>query len=265
MRQADTPAAPLRGVLVLAKQRCGTNFLRSLLAETGGMRDFGEVFQPRKPDGLSRYDRWLAQAPDQPGTTYADSVTRSDAFLAALETEGFPCIDVKYNSVLRSIGTWYSPADLPPILAAALRRDYLVIHLQRVNRLEHAVSSWIAGRTGRYVDRGNNAHDAPEQFEIPLHAVRRIARTYDLEAAQAEAWLARVPLRTRPEQVMPLTYEALSGAQPEALADQVGAILGRCGIAMTGSPAARTRKLLPDWRRQVSNAATLEEAFATGD
>ncbi|WP_238367976.1 hypothetical protein [Mesobacterium pallidum] len=259
----DGPETHLRGVLVLAKQRAGTNFLRSMLAETGGLRDFGEVFQPRQPDGLSKYHRWLASVPPEQAeaVTHPAAIDRAEAFLAALETEGFPCIDVKYNSALNAIGTWYSPVELPPVLAAALRRGYLVIHLQRRNRLEHAVSSWIAGRTGRYVDRGANAHEGPETYEIPPHAVTRIARTYDLEAEMVGGWLSRARGRARPDQIMELAYEDMAGAAPEALSAIIADILGRCGITMSGGATANTRKLLPDWRQTVSNAEILEQHF----
>lgn len=257
----------MRGILIVAKQRAGTNFLRGLLSAAGPVRNFGEVFQPISERSLWKYDTWLEDNPQEAiaAESYAASIQHSDRFLKHLEGidkgKQAPCVDVKYNSLLRTAGVWYSPADLPPILAAAAKRKYHVIHLQRRNRLEQAVSTMVASETGLYIAKDSTKIDQ-KKINLEPSGIIKVARKYDREAAMCDFWLDNATDRFGKLSIQRLNYEDLTGADQETLTDIITGILDTCDIPMEGEVKPKTKKIISDWREKVSNAEEIETAYA---
>ena len=251
----------MRGILIIAKQRSGTNFLRSLLSSAGPVANWGEVFQPVNLSEGSRYDSWSTRNRVAAPVTYKDAVRHSEEFLSFFEgRERAPCIDVKYNSLLCTVGTWYSAYDPPPILVAALNKRFLIIHLERANRLEYAISTLVARNSGQYVAKlGDHVDD--RRIAVSPEAVSNIAKQYDYEVELVEHWLGRA-VRSRPGAcVVRLTYEDLSKAAPDELERQIGGILTTCGIPRVGTISADTKKIIRDWRQIVLNPEPVEREF----
>lgn len=253
----------MRGILLVAKQRSGTNFLRGLLASAGAVNNLGEVFQPASgPKSRSKYDAWVAENDESPGTTYQDAIAHSVRYLDSLEKADLaPCIDVKYNSLFRTIAIWHSPADIPPIMMAAIKKNYVLVHLQRRNRLEHAVSTMAAQDSGVYVATESTAIDNSKMITIAPRSAIAVAEQYEREVQQFQYWIQRSKANFPNLVVKNAFYEDLNSANQEELKQLIGAILKPCNIPVTGKIEARTKKIIGNWREKVLNADEIVKAF----
>ncbi len=254
----------MRGIMLVAKQRSGTNFLRGLLASAGALNNLGEVFQPAAGNGsMSKYDNWAAENDERPGTTYQDAIAHSQRYLESLEKPDFaPCIDVKYNSLFRTIGIWHSPADIPPIMMAAIRKNYVVVHLQRRNKIEHAVSTMAAQDSGVYVATESTKLDDDKMITIAPRSAIAVAEQYEREIQMFQYWIQRSKANFPNLVVKHVYYEDLNSANEEELKVLIGAILKPCNIPVTGKIESRTKKIIGNWRDKVLNADEIVEAFA---
>jgi len=251
------------GVLVVAKQRSGTNFLRGLISSAGKIIDFGEVFQPSETEGRWKYDTWREEFEEKTPVTYVDSVDHSFRYLSYLEEGGVtPCLDVKYNSLLRTIGIWYSPADIPPILMAAIRKKYLIIHLQRKNLMEHAVSTLVAQRSGVYVATSEEQVSRVGKVTISADAALRVTQQYNREVFLINYWIRRARENYPMLRFRNIEYEALTSASQEELERIIGDILRTCEVPMTRHIQPKTQKIIKDWRESVENAKEIEAAYS---
>lgn len=251
----------MRSVVIIARQRSGTNFLRGLLTTGGGIHDQGEVFQPRAPENKSTYDKWLEENPGNTPVTYTDAVIHSEGFLHYLERHDGPVsVDVKYNSLYRTIGVWQSPADPPPLLLAAAKRRFVFVHLLRRNRLEHAVSTMIAQLTQVYVApaTGHEIEQAPVRLN-PADVVK-VAKHYECEAAITEKWLQSVGNNHPSAIPLTLFYEDISRLDAPAH-ESVLRVIDLCGTEFTGRVEAKTQKIVKDWRQRVENDEEVERVF----
>lgn len=253
------------GVLIVAKQRSGTNYLRSVLSSGQGIRDLGEVFQPRsrnlQVNANPKYEEWLRHTGNNVGISYDESVQHAERYLKELvDKYGVVCLDVKYNSCLRVIGTWYSAAEIPPIIAAAIRCNFLVVHLERLNRLEHAVSTAVAEKTGNYVVPVG-ADVIRTVYELDIHGLFWIADQYDREVKIVRHWLGLAAERFSRVNILELTYESFSNCNLVELERLVDTIYEICGVTRKGPVQSFVQKLIPDWRSQVSNWMEVERHF----
>lgn len=255
----------MKNILILARQRSGTNFLRGLLSSSGPVTSMGEVFQPNVETGQSTYDAWYNASSwaGKTPVTYDDAIELCDDFLAGIEkADEAIAVDVKYNSLLRTVGVWYSVADPPPIMAAAAQRGYLLIHLVRQNRLEHAISTMIAQETKEYVVSATETAVAQTKLLIKPDAVVNVARHYRTEAQACVEWLKLIRRKNRKWKVpIFMEYEELSSATPDALNAMISSIFDQGGGTMQRPVQAKTQKLVKDWRKRVSNAIEVEEVF----
>lgn len=254
----------MRGIMLVAKQRSGTNFLRGLLASAGPVNNLGEVFQPAEGGGSkSKYDTWVAENDDRPGTTYQDAIQHSLRYLESLEKAGLaPCIDVKYNSLFRTIGIWHSPADIPPIMMAAIKKGYVVVHLQRRNKIEHAVSTMAAQDSGVYVATESTVIDDNKMITIAPRSAIAVAEQYEREVQMFQYWIQRSKANFPNSVVKHVFYEDLNSGNQEELKLFIGSILKPCKIPLTGKIESRTKKIITNWREKVLNADEIVAAFA---
>lgn len=248
-------------MLIVARQRSGTNFLRGLLSTAGGILDRGEVFQPRPPTDKSSYDDWVEASGAKRPISQADAVLHSEQFLHALGSTEVPVsVDVKYNSLYRTVGVWQSPADPPPVLIAAARQQFVFVHLLRANRLEHAVSTMVAQVTRIYV--APSAAQAVEQDQVRLNPgdVIKVARHYEREAAVTKRWLDAIAKQLPLATPVTLYYEDLAGFS-SASRENVERVVDLCGVELSGNMAAKTQKVVRNWKERVENSEEIEKAF----
>jgi len=247
------------GLLILAKQRTGTNWLRSLLAGASTLQDLDEVFHTDSGIVPHGFFPWYRQeiGPDLP-------LVRDPAWLC--ETFGryldwlaarfpVPMIDIKYNSAFTLTPAWQSLADPPwPILIAS-QRGFVPVHLLRRNRAAQALSQIVADRRMLHVVRGEAPLPAPSPMPIDPAEMRRIIAGYRREAPIAASWLQGLPgART-------LVYERLAAATPRGLQRVLRDLATAAGAEFRGYRPAGTQRLITDWRAHVTNAAAVAAAF----
>jgi LPS sulfotransferase NodH len=249
----------MKGIAVIAKQRTGTNFLRSLLAQSTDGRDCGEVFHTETRGAPANFWGWM----ERTGNGFP-AIRDEDAVRAILrpwltEIENRfapPVLDLKYNSLWAVAPTWMTPLDLPVILKMLDLRGWRFVHLTRQNRLDHAMSHILAGKTGVFVTR--EAVEITERFRVDPKRVALMMKQYEREQAFVGRLLTRLKSRTE------TTYEALNGAEPAAQETILRDIVAGTDITFRSLAPARTRKILKDWRENVENLAEIEAEIAAG-
>lgn len=248
----------MKGLVIIAKQRSGTNFLRSLLAQSSNGCNLGEVFHPGTPEGYGNFFTWMRQTGrDFPMVRELPWVEDTlGAWLDDIEARyPVPILDIKYNSFWAVATTWVSVAERPALFKVLNARGYRFVHLIRENRLDHAMSIYIAARSGVYVSH-KDVENA-ERYDVNVRNLLRIRETYEDEIAHARKVLSHM---RRPTEV---TYEGLTGADRPELRRTLRQMVAGTDIEIGQVGAPTTRKILKNWRDNVSNLDEVERAFAS--
>ena len=148
-------------VILLARQRSGTNPLRSVLGSHPEIDCTEEVFnnQPPPNHALARdtnFFRFLDRGLDQ---GMLEAMRRHDAdelFLSFLRhvREFYPgrtvVMDIKYNSTHHLNGPWHVISEEPKLFGAIKRHQVRVLNLTRRNFLRYYLSELKAQQTGAW-------------------------------------------------------------------------------------------------------------------
>ena len=152
-----------RFVFLIAKQRSGTNYLRSLLVSTGKFFDCDEVVHPQGCDPLGpenfnylRFHHMLLE--EKPELWLPSYENQQEVFYRYLEfvekntpQDKLLIIDVKYNAVHNFNSVWQSPLSMPFLLTMLNELDIPIIHLVRKNIFRCYVSELAASVSGLYL------------------------------------------------------------------------------------------------------------------
>lgn len=214
--------------LLLARQRTGTNALRSVLDTHPDICCFDEVFKlddRQSPDARVRASNYFTFLEHY----CAGDVTRAfpdrhqqlfTAFLAHLRTltpKRHIVIDVKYNSTHHITGEWRSLGS-PTLFELVRSHGVGVIQLTRHNLLRCLLST-IKGRTsGRYYVRDGAAPPPDLRVTVPVDAALATMEHWAFEDDVVAGSFADWPLYTRleysalfPDMSGAMTAEALAG------------------------------------------------------
>lgn len=172
---------------LLARQRTGTNALRSVLQSNPDICCFDEVFKiddrhsPSEAKRTSNYFTFLEQY-------CAGDITRAfpdqveplfDAYLAylrGLADKRLKMVDVKYNSTHHITGTWRAVAE-PTLFDLIKARELSVLQLCRRNYLRCLLSHLKAWESNSYYEYQN---PAPPDLRVVVYA--------DWALGQFERW-----------------------------------------------------------------------------
>ena len=216
-------------VCVLSNARSGSTALRSALAGSGRLKDFGEIFHNDRSltplpflDFLERWRNPLLAAFD-----WNECAAISQAYLQQLRFESFnqqPLIDIKHNAwnVLRPL--WQFPHDQPLFLTALKSARAIFVQLKRENLAEQIISYMIATDTNLW-------HSQVTIADIPGHLIGRrldpilfekLCRLFERAEAQTEEFLLGYSSR------LTLTYEETfaNGVLTRDAAERLGARVG---------------------------------------
>lgn len=145
---------------LFARQRSGTNALRSIVGTNPDIACFTEVFKPEEresPDPLKRASNYFTflphycagdvtrAFPDRVDTLFDDYL----AYLRPLAAKPLKVLDVKYNSTHHITGTWRAIAE-PTLFSLVKAREHAVLHLVRRNYLRSLLSHLKAWESKRY-------------------------------------------------------------------------------------------------------------------
>jgi hypothetical protein len=113
----------MRGLLLIARQRTGTNLLRSVLSRSSNLHDANEIFNPdmiEYPGNFWRFFRELYNnIPYMRDMNWIKEVF--DAYFDYIEKEiPIPLLDLKYNSFWSLAPTWFSPMMKPEFIGRAM-------------------------------------------------------------------------------------------------------------------------------------------------
>ncbi len=222
-----TPMAAPEFTVLLARQRTGTNALRSVLDSHADICCFDEVFKfedRQSPDPLTRasnYFTFLEQYcagditrafPDRHQQIFTDYL----AYLRGLTTKRCIVVDVKYNSTHHISGVWRSLGH-PTLFDLITASGVGVIQLTRRNLLRCLISNMKGHASGRYYVR-EGAAPPDLRIDVPpataLATMEHWAFEDDVVSGTFEAW----PRFTRVEYT-DLFPDASGAMTQEALRD----------------------------------------------
>ncbi|QDL91416.1 hypothetical protein FDP22_06230 [Paroceanicella profunda] len=246
----------MKGLVIVAKQRTGTNFLRSLIASSSNAHNVGEAFHTDTLGADGNFFTWM----ERNGRSYP--LIRKDpemrelitAWLDDLERDfPVPVLDLKYNSFWAVSNTWMSMIEMPPLLKVLHQRGYKFVHLTRANRLEHALSLVFARETGVYVTFQDVEING--KYTIDPEKLQTMCRQYEREIAFVNGYLRRL------RRVEEMTYEDIHGADERVLRPVLRKLMAGTDIVFDQVGEAKTRKIVKNWRDNVNNVAEIEAAF----
>ena len=150
-------------VIILAKQRSGTNFLRLLLNKTNQYADYNEIFHPAGQINEHNFynfrTRLLSKQPELSIPSYENNKNLFSQYLKHLNklTEGERnyIIDIKYNSLWNLNTFWSDRHDIPMLLTIAKHLNVPIIHLIRENIFENYISTQRAMKTDEWIANNN--------------------------------------------------------------------------------------------------------------
>jgi hypothetical protein len=249
-------------IVLLARQRSGTNALRSVLTRHPGIFCLPEVFEPspRRYPEASYFDFLEANAPDGRVTSVMCSAEAQEQlfleyldFLRGFSDKQYLLFDVKYNSTHHLDGPWRSLNAQPALFDLIERHGIRVLHLTRANHLRSQVSLVQAQMSRQW---WVEVEEAPASADGAVH-IDPESVEHQLAAWQAEDEIVAQRFRDYPlaggleyDDVFPV----LGGPpNPEVLA----AIAGWLGLEPDFGDTQ------PEFRKQ--NLSPLREAIANYD
>ena len=135
--------------IMIARQRCGTGALGSVLDQHPEIRYLGEVFHhdaiDQPPNYFCFFREVIGRDPDM--ALPQNSAKRFDLYREYVETYAGrenTVLDIKYSSLHHFNGHWMGIGEAPGLFKLMRDRELPVIHLQRRNHLKTYVSGQLA-------------------------------------------------------------------------------------------------------------------------
>ena len=194
-------------VCVVARQRSGTTALQALLAKTGRVENFGEIFHTdrlKKPGSFFGYcqKRKVLLSDIARGPALNELVRGYIAHLRELAGARHVLIDVKFNSWDAVHPAWRYPQEEPYFLSVLKKLGARFIFIQRLDLAAQIASAYIARANDQWQNLPAEAGGRPP-IELDTRKVEREAR----QICQAEAFLWRYLKNYK--RVLRFTYEML--------------------------------------------------------
>jgi LPS sulfotransferase NodH len=248
------------GLAVIARQRSGTNFLRSLIAASTNLANLGEVFDVKAARYAINFFNYRQErqyqevAPLEREACVAELV---GYFSFLRQAHPHHVIDIKYDQTLLAKPTYQSPAQPYPVFEALRQSGYGAVHLMRQNVCASIISHRVAGVSGIWHvprDGGEPVFGVKVQVE-PRQFLAEIGRR-ERELALFDSFCAGLP------RLMRVRYEALDAADDAERAAMLQEMcrIGGGEFAYVGAPAFR--KSLGHWLDYVENRDEVVAALA---
>jgi len=241
-------------VVLLARQRSGTNALRDVLDSHQDVFCLPEVFQA-EPSPRARFEveanyfnfldarkdevKQLLTSEDAQGQFFLDYLQ----FLGTFSEKRYLVVDIKYNSAHNVDGPWRDIGGSPSLFRFIRENEIRVLNLTRSNYLRYYLS-WVKTERTRKYHLHATGGDAPAKVEDESVAIDLDDLLFRLELCESEDRLVRRLLGGHPG-YMAIEYEELFpeiGAPPSE--DVLGRVAGWLGIE------AQFPKRQPRYRKQ---------------
>jgi hypothetical protein len=245
-------------VVLLARQRSGTNALRDVLDSHPDVFCLPEVFQA-EPSPKARFEveanyfNFLDARRDSVKQVLTSEDAQARLFLDYLQFLGtfsekrYVVVDIKYNSAHNIDGPWRDIGGAPTLFQFIRRNEMRVLNLTRLNYLRYYLS-WIKTERTRKYHLHALGSDAPVKVEDEGLAVDLDDLLFRLELCQSEDRLVNRVLAGYPG-YMAIEYEELFpriGAAPSE--EVLGGVAGWLGIEAEfpkNQPRYRKQSVLP--------------------
>lgn len=168
-------------IVMLSRQRSGTNALQSVLETHPAIFCTREIFHDKPSDfqhlnGERNYFRFLEgyQKTTLIKARTSDEVQEklfTDYLHFLRETSGKTCVvlDIKYNSSHHFNGPWQALGSEPQLFRFIRRHGLRLLHLTRSNYLRYFISRQMAIDTGQWVTmKGSEQPDLPRCVLLPV-------------------------------------------------------------------------------------------------
>jgi len=254
-------------VVLLARQRSGTNALRDVLDSHQEVFCLPEVFQA-EPSPKARFEveanyfNFLDARKDSLKRALTSEDAQGEFFLEYLQFLGtfsekrYMVVDIKYNSAHNVDGPWRDIGGAPSLFRFIKSNEMRVLNLTRLNYLRYYLS-WIkTERTRKYHLHAANS-DAPMKVEDEGIAIDLDDLLFRLELCSSEDRLVRQVLGGH-SGYLAIEYEELFPRIGEPPSEEVlGRVAGWLGID------AEFPKSQPRYRKQ--SVLPLSEAITNYD
>ncbi len=197
-----------RILCVVSNARSGSTALRSALAASGRIKDFGEIFHNDRALTAFPFLDYLERWPDPllAMIDWSECSKISQSYVRQLAFESFgqmPLIDVKHNAWNLLKPLWQFPHDEPLFMTALKSERAMFVQLRRENLAEQIISYVLAMDTQKWHAQATEG-DVPEHLRrrrLDPALVRRLCGLFDHAEALTEELLADYRHR------LVLTYE----------------------------------------------------------
>lgn len=244
------------GLVIVARQRTGTHLLRGALSNSTNAYDVSEILHPEIRDIQGNFFKWYFEKNETipANRSFEWCVKLFDEYIDFLEIECVvPMIDFKYNLFTSFNPTWRSPAELPLLLQRFMKRRYKIIHLIRRSRIETIVSQLIADKSGRFVITETEETKDQAPIEINVGEFNYLIKLYERELKYIEPWLSQYVKTSE------IYYEDIVEAVDDgSMENFLRRVIEDTDIKFFEYRPATVQKIVPDWRKAVSNAAEIE-------
>ncbi len=187
---------PKNLVILLSRQRSGTNALRSVLESHPKIHCFFEIMSYAEKD-LKRKESFISFAKNQCGDRYDDPANHLPIFqefvqvLHAMHDKEITVIDLKYNSTHHVSAQW---ADLHerPLFNWFQAAEVPVIRLRRNNNLKFLLSNQIAIMRQQWHDTDEDGKPEAMNVVVPDETGDMDYLLHRLRGLQLEDWILDV-------------------------------------------------------------------------
>lgn len=260
-------------VFIIATQRSGTNFLRSLLRNTKVFTDFDEVLHSKvdySPKSQKDYFDWskfsyfifraskFISNPRLSIPTEENITTLFDEYLDFLASQEpsrpFYLLDIKYNSLHHFDPIWQSLISPKYIFELMEERKFRVIHIVRENILDVYLSRIISNLTGNFV--------ATESQEQPVQKIDIDVSDmlWNIQRIEREINLVRQDLESISNSIE-ISYDSLKSTSNKMPDDMAEIFCDFFSLNLNFGQASEFKKIIGDRWSLIRNANEVREAL----
>lgn len=258
-------------ICITAGQRAGTTALQRALGASGKVRNFGEIFQTRNPQGdphgpflkfIRANDIRLADA-----MTSTDVSSVATTFLRDLQTQAgdkHVLVDVKLNSWLALTPAWHYSHEEPFFLRFLKRNLATIIFVWRRNLAEQVLSAFISQELGIWHNIDADSV-AGRTFDAPIARVRRAATMLCLAERDMHTQLAKY------ERKIVIAYEDLfaDGELAPQFRDRFARVFGE-DLNLAATPGIRRNsvpksEIVTNYERAVNAVSAVVNKYRQVD
>ncbi len=262
----DPSQSPL---VVIGRQRTGTNLLRSILYSNLELYDFDEIFHhvdwENRPGNFFRF---RSREVGRDSNLHCPRKDRLLAFfrkylahLAKTAEKKRPLVDVKYNSLHHFNHVWQEIDSAPFLLHLIAQHSINVIHVRRQNTLASLLSydvavknkTWYVSKRERYV---------PDPIEVNCERIIDRIKNTRAQECQIDSWLCALNITHANQDYEDICQGRLNS---DLIKLATGGIEQNQGVSADLATDTPWRKAISNYSEVVTNFEELRQTILASD